>query len=682
MTTYRPDIDGLRAISIGLVVAYHAGVETFAGGYVGVDVFFVVSGFLITGLLIAEVERTGTVSLRQFIARRARRLLPLAGVVLTVTALAGAALMAPLQRPRLFDDIRAAALFVANWRFAGQATDYSDVTAADSLVNHWWSLAVEEQFYVVWPLAVMGVAWLAARSARVSFRAALTVAVGLVVAVSLTLSVMLTARVGPEAYYLTHVRLWELGVGAFLAAVLTRHGGEVRRLSRPVREVLAAGGLLAVVWSALRYDSGTPFPGWAALLPVGGAAALIVAGSGSTTVMGGALGAGAFTRIGNWSYAWYLWHWPVIGLGLIAAERWDWNLTTDLVIAGAVALSLVLAAASHHVIENPLRRSTWLVAWPHRSMAAGVMAVVLPVALITVFTATLNRGDDKISFAAGAVAMTPEQGAADVVALPRSNDCNATIVQSDPGTDCVFGDLQGTLDVVLLGDSHAQHWLPAFDRLGWERAWRIHAYTKSACPAVELPVWNTRLQRRYTECATWHEQVQQRIADLPGAVIVMVNTHGYASLLLDKDGKRISDVNEVAQRWSYAASTHASRLLDTATMVVRLHDTPWSPEDVPTCLSLNANRPQKCAFHLDGRSALDKVLLEAEIVGVNAVGVGVRYQVVNPTHLVCPDDPCQVVTSDGTIVFRDQHHLGQTFSTSLAGDLGELLREHIEALGF
>lgn len=678
MTTYRPDIDGLRAVSIGLVVAYHAGVDAVAGGYVGVDVFLVVSGFLITGLLIAEFERTGTVSLRQFVARRARRLLPLAGVVLTVTAVLGAWLMAPLMRPRLFDDVRAAALFVANWRFAGQATDYSDVTAADSLVNHWWSLAVEEQFYLVWPLVILGVGIVAARRRAVPVRAALAFVIGVVLVASLIVSVVLTSRLGPEAYYVTHARLWELAFGALLATVLTG-GRRSLRVPRWVREIVAAAGLSAVVASALVYDAATPFPGWAAVVPVVGTGALIVAGASGTTAIGRLLGLRPFTRLGHWSYAWYLWHWPVIGLALIAADRWAWSLDGDVVTAAAVALSLVLAAASHRFIENPVRRASWLAVLPRRSMAVGLIVVTVPVATATTFDAVLDADGGALVVAAGVVAMTPEEAAADVVSLPRSDDCNATLVEDTIGIDCVFGDRNGQIDIVLLGDSHAQQWLPALDTAGQQRGWRVHAFTKSACAAFQTPLRNNTLERTYRECATWHQLVAERLAAIDADMVVLANTHAYADLMLDDRGRRIDDAEEARAQWTRVATENLTRLLQGADTVVRLHDTPWSPRDVPTCLSASASQPERCAFPLEGRSGRDALLLEAERAAVTAGGLGERHRFVDPTALVCPDDPCEVLRGDGTVVFRDEHHLTQTFSRSLADDLAAALEQVLVA---
>lgn len=682
--TYRADVDGLRAVSIGLVVAFHAGVDALAGGYVGVDVFFVLSGYLITGLLLAEAERTGRISLRQFVARRARRLLPLAGVVLAVTTVIVGWLSAPVDRPRLFDDLRAAALFVANWRFASSATDYSDVTVTDSPVNHWWSLAVEEQFYLVWPLVILGLVMFARRRSgdrdRSLLRPLTTAMILVVIAASLTASVVLTERLGPAAYYLTHTRLWELGVGALLATVLRRRDGREIVLDRALREPLAVAGLTAIVVAAMAYDATTPFPGTAAILPVAGTAAMILAGSGGVTFVGRVLSLRPMVRLGQWSYAWYLWHWPAIGIALLAADRYGWGWSTGSVTAVAVSVSLALAAVSHRYVENPIRHASFLAAVPRRSVAAGLIAVAAPVALATTLTATLDTGDEQFVLASGVVAMSPQQAAEDTVDLPGSNDCNATIVEDTPGVDCVFGDPEGTLDVVLIGDSHAQHWLPALDVIGRERSWRIHARTKSACGAIPVVIWNDRLERRYRECEVWHDALDTILADLRPDLVVAVNTHGYARLLLDESGDLVEDPDEITERWAIESQRSFARWLDMASGVVRLGDTPWPTQDVPRCLSEHPDDPTNCAFDREARARRDRVLLDAERIAIAGLDADDRIAILDPTTIVCPEPICQVVRPDGTVVFRDGHHLTQTFSVTIAEDLAELLAPTVTAV--
>ena len=271
---FRGDIEGLRAVAVLLVVTFHAGFPLVHGGFVGVDVFFVLSGFLITGLLLDEIARTGTISLTDFYARRIRRLLPLSTLVLAATAVATYALIPPIDRRGVAGDLVGAALWGANWKFAADSTQYMADTDK-SPVLHFWSLAVEEQFYVVWPvllLVLVGGTGLALRAWPVAFRRISLVLV-LVTALSLWASQHQTGTGSPFAYFGLHTRAWELGVGAGLALVKPA----LRVLSAPAARGAGILGLTLVVGSALMMDETTPFPGTAALLPVLGTA-LVVAG--------------------------------------------------------------------------------------------------------------------------------------------------------------------------------------------------------------------------------------------------------------------------------------------------------------------------------------------------------------------------------------------------------------------
>jgi hypothetical protein len=294
--------------------------------------------------------------------------------------------------------------------------------------------------------------------------------------------------------------------------------------------------------------------------------------------------------------------------------------------------------------------------------------------------ATIDRGDDEFVLASGAMAMSPSAAADDVVDLAGSEDCNATIVESSPGADCIFGDPDGTVEIVLIGDSHAQHWLPALDAIGRQRSWAVHAHTKSACAAIDTPIMNRRLERRYEECATWHDELEAIVADLDIDVIVLVNTHGYARLLLDDDGDEVTEPMDIAARWSAAAEATFTRLLDSATRVIRLGDTPWSPHDVPGCLSRHPTRPENCSFTRDEHSHRDRVLLDAERAAVARLGLEDRIRFLDPTPIVCPRSPCPSVRRDGTVVYRDSHHLTQTFSQRAANDLAALLSPVVETL--
>src|SRR5687768_9708620 len=301
---FRPDLEGLRAIAVLLVLLYHAGVAAFGGGYVGVDVFFVLSGFLITGLIVRELEATGSIGLAAFYARRARRLLPAAALALAVTVIASAILLPSLRVGDVAVDAAAAALYVSNIRFAVQATDYLQASQAPSPLLHYWSLGVEEQFYLFWPALLL----LATRLGWGSIPR-LALMVGVVSAGSFVLSLVLTQVSAPWAFYSLPTRAWELGIGALIALAA------LRSVALPPSAAVASGiaGVAMIVAAGTFIDTSTPFPGTAALLPTAGAGLVIVAGLGTRLpVPSRILTVAPLRWLGRISYSLYLWHWPII----------------------------------------------------------------------------------------------------------------------------------------------------------------------------------------------------------------------------------------------------------------------------------------------------------------------------------------------------------------------------------
>ena len=295
-TGIRPEIQALRALAVGLVVVYHLWPDAVPGGFIGVDVFFVISGFLITALLLREIERTGAVSLSAFWARRARRILPAALVTVFACGLVMAAVVPMSLWPQWLDEMRASTLYVQNWQLASDAVDYFAIAEhTPSPVQHFWSLSVEEQFYLLWPVVLLATA--RNRRALVGGMAVLTV-------LSLAYSLFATATNPAAAYFVTPARAWEFGAGGLLAAA--------GAASRPSR-LLCFAGLTAIVAGAFAFSVATPFPGWAALVPVLGAMAVIRAGAASR-----ALAVRPLQFLGDISYSLYLWHWPLIVLAPFA----------------------------------------------------------------------------------------------------------------------------------------------------------------------------------------------------------------------------------------------------------------------------------------------------------------------------------------------------------------------------
>lgn len=391
-SAFRPDIEGLRAVAVLAVLAFHAGLPWATGGFVGVDVFFVISGYLITGLLVREAITTGRIRLGDFFSRRARRLLPSAAVVLAAVAVAGAWLTVPLRRTDMEYDVVAAALSFANWRFVSQRTDYLAAGHDQSPLLHFWSLAVEEQFYLFWAplLAVLVLcAARAVRRGRAVRLAVVSVAAPLTLA-SFALAVYWSEHSVSLAYLATPSRVWQFGVGALLA-LLPWH---LMRGPRPLRLVCGWAGAVAIGWCVVSYDGGTPYPGFAALVPTLATAAVILAaipGRGErhtpgTWDVGRLLSGRAPRAVGRLSYTLYLWHWPVLVLAEARLGTLGWPAKTALTLA-AVLPSL----ATMYGVERPLRRSRTVSELPRRGLSVGVSAIVLPVALALVVGTTTLR---------------------------------------------------------------------------------------------------------------------------------------------------------------------------------------------------------------------------------------------------------------------------------------------------
>ncbi len=542
---HRPDIEGLRAVAVLLVVAFHAGIGTLSGGYVGVDVFFVLSGFLITGLLADEILTERSLSFTRFYGRRARRLLPMATVVLLVTAVAFASVLPALDRVDLVGDIRAAALYVVNWHFAVNSLDYmSDVSK--SPVLHYWSLSVEEQFYIIWPILLVLVTRRWARGGRRRQQDPLRrmiVALAVLAAVSLAASMLLSSRYPAYSYYGLHTRAWELAAGGLLALSVRR----VSRLPLAVRGVAGWLGLAGIVASALMITDTTTFPGAAAVLPVLSTVLVVAAGGeGVTYGAGRLLSVRPMTYIGRISYAWYLWHWPCLifagvvagGLGGAADEDAGAMISpaNGWAAVAAVVVSFALSVVSHHLYENPVRRSAWLAAVRRRSLVMGAALTTVSVALAGVLLPAGSAASAGVVTAVTAPAptavpgpTTDEGGEASPAPQPRSvklnespeqarsdepsdiRDCFASHDAVTPADDCIYGDPHGRFRVALLGDSHAKAWLPAVESLAKKRNWRLTFWAKPSCPITHLTVELKRFGADYPYCNDYNDALFDRL---------------------------------------------------------------------------------------------------------------------------------------------------------------------------
>ncbi|MFJ9635612.1 acyltransferase family protein [Streptomyces sp. NPDC101178] len=688
-STFRPDIEGLRAVAVLAVLAFHAEIPGLAGGFIGVDVFFVISGYLITGLLVREAVTTGRIRLGDFFSRRARRLLPSAAVVLAAVAVAGAWLTVPLRRTDLEYDVLASALSVANWRFVSQQTDYLAAGHDQSPLLHFWSLAVEEQFYLFWAPLLAVVVLFAARAVRRgrAVRSVVALVTGALVLGSFALSLHWTEHAVSLAYLGTPSRVWQFGVGALLA-LLPWH---LLRGPRPLRLLCGWGGAVAIGWCVVAYDASTPYPGLAALVPTLATAAVILAaipGRGERNVQGpygvGRLLAGRAPRaIGRLSYTLYLWHWPVLVLAEARLGALGWPARTAWTLAAVLP-----ALATMRWVERPLRRSRTVSELPRRGLAVGVCAIVLPVALaLVVGTATLHlmgpttpvdvkglppgaasgpsllgaagtSGPPGASVASGASAgdgpmvPNPAQARKD---FPPDQGCQvAPEVTRSP--ECLFGAVDSPDRIVLLGDSHAGQWFSPMLAIASQRGWGLQELVKQGCPLPELDVDSPQLGRAYRECGVWRADALDRLRTGPKPRLIVI-----ASL-----DRYTEDDELLAAAWEKTLKP----LRAIGAPIVYIEATPVPGSDIPACVSGAADGAAACAFSRADAVPADPLarrIAAGAVPGVRVIGVN---------QVLCPGDgPTCPAVRERILLYRDDAHLTNVAAVVLTPRLERLLTE-------
>ncbi|WP_104523847.1 acyltransferase family protein [Blastococcus atacamensis] len=678
---FRTDIEGLRAVAVGLVVLDHV-VGWPSGGFVGVDVFFVISGFLITGLLVRERERTGRISIRAFYVRRARRLLPAAVATLVVSTLAAWLLFIGGRFWDTVVDALWALVFAANINFARQGTDYFEQTAAPSPVQHFWSLAVEEQFYLVWPaLILLAFAVPAGRGLLRRTRVRLGLAVSAATLASFLWSVHATAESPATAYFSTFTRAWELGLGALVAV----SAGALGRVPARLRAALAWAGLAGVLASAFVVSSTDPFPGSLAALPVVSAALVVAFGAAS----GGpatrwALGSAPARFLGRISYSLYLWHWPVVVV--------CWSVLVPSAVSTwlvAVGLSLAIATLSYHSVEQPVLHSRWLVggrraqvdprARPVFQRARGVASVALAAVVLIGGALTVAFPPGKLdpqavaaADAALAAAGGAEATAADADPLTRELTMAATQLawpeDLRPGLDELSGYLQqqwsdGCFDVgewnvaqcrfgapdashhaVLLGDSIAGAWLPGLRAEMEPAGWSLQTLTMGQCP--NITAMTVYQNRPFVECAEHRQWALGHIAATKPELVILSDT--YDTELADPGADKPAI-------WAEGLRSVVEQIQASGARVVIL-TAPPSGANLQTCASA-VNGPADCI-----QGPPQRFLTQVSVADQVAAATGATH--VNPERWFCVEELCPAVVGS-TPVFADGLHMTAEYARKI-----------------
>lgn len=655
MSDKRADIQGLRALAVGAVLLFHIWPGLVPGGYVGVDVFFVISGYLITSVLFREAASTGSISLARFYERRIRRLLPAATAVL----LAVAACLPLLPRGRWQDtayEIAASALYVENWRLAWLAVDYLGAENEPSPVQHYWSLSIEEQFYIVWPLVMLALLALPrGRPLRTTLMAALTS----IAAFSFAASVILTSQDQAAAYFLTHTRMWELALGGLLALVTQPS------ISGRMREGLRLAGLTAIVASCFAFSSATQFPGVAALLPTLGCALVIAAGSGELNrnerfSSYRLLASSPAQHLGDISYSVYLWHWPLIVFAGALLSEPHLSLGAG---AAVLAATLLLSRVSYRFIEQPFRHPGQQTLPALMSGAASITGVVL-VSGAVLFTIRGSSTDVAVSSEQYPGALALMSGAP----VPRVDALLpplAKVPQDLPGAyrskchldqrmaelnPCVFGPENAPFRVLLSGDSHAANWIPALQVLAEKRGWRVETHTKSSCQLLIEPV--EIKGEVYKSCFDWGTRVLSRISEWRPDVVLV--SQSFKAQLIDRT-RPIEKA--IAATWS--------EILKAGVRVIGIAETPWHELNPVECLEM------------DRACASDRQSVTRDNRFAAAAAIEPRVPVIDMMDTLCTPTQCPMAIGN-IVVWRDRHHLTATYSRTVA----DVLEDRVtQALG-
>ncbi|WP_433451935.1 acyltransferase family protein [Streptomyces sp. CA-142005] len=655
---YRPDIQGLRAVAIMMVVTMHCGIIDIHGG---VDVSFVLSGFLIGSQLLAEIDKTGKVSLSKFWARRMRRLAPGMAVVVITTATVAWLYASPLRFRDTMRDGLSAALSFMNWRLVETGTDYFANDGTQSPYQHFWSLGIEEQFYVAAPIVLVVTVWLSRRLFR--NRALVALFLTALIGGSLYLSVKETAENQPLAYFGTQTRIWELASGILLALGAPL----LSRMNQGLATVISWLGLATTIGTALLITKETPLPGYAVAGPVLGAC-LIIAGGCANPRLGveTILHNPVTNYVGNVSYGWYLWHWPILIL-------WPDVVGRDITYSDrfrVLSLSFILAVLMYYVVELRFRNNAQLVATPWKGIFAGgtatagaaaatACAMFIPLNLAT--SASAADGD------AGGYA-----GEASVKKAVLQKELSATAQSALPGSpkdmthygcidntdvkkfvmreNCVIGDKQGKSSIVVIGDSHAWQWGDAFDALGKSLHVKVVTMAKGGCSPEVYAIKNPELNREYSECDSWRTSAFKSIRDLKPDVIVVTS--------------------RIRREVTESGAEQAFKVFEASgAELVYITDTPQPGRNVPDCLATHIHDVSAC------NPTEDKAVEYRDLRAVEQK-VAERHgaQVLDALPAFCADNVCPTVIA-GQIVYFDASHMTAGYAKSLVPFLKPTLKQ-------
>jgi peptidoglycan/LPS O-acetylase OafA/YrhL len=690
---FRPDIEGLRAVAVGLVLLFHGYGKPFTGGFVGVDVFFVISGFLITGLLLHEQTKDGRISIWRFYARRVRRILPASALTVLATIIATYYLLGFIVGNELANDAKWTAVFAANIHFALAGTDYLGSQQPPSPLQHMWSLGVEEQFYLVWPSLFLLLVVIGRLAKRRNVFGVLAVSLLITIGASLAWSVIQTSSNATWAYFSPLTRAWELALGGLIAVV---GPAAVSRVPTWVYQVAALLGLAGIIVSALTLTSSMPYPGCAVAIPVLSSALLIWAGCGNPlTIVGRALSVRPMQWVGARSYSLYLWHWPILA---IAAQYAGHHLNAWQ-NSGLLLAAVAASAITFRLVENPVRNSPRLKSRTGLTLASGVVLSLFtivvaqwqiashfgtwnPLAAAPGSSADLGR-----TFATTAQVLHAVKAAQGINVLPSSVaaslstastpadqaratgrfDCQEIALpanfvdfsKSELGHEfgqCAAGAQHGTKLMVVYGESRAAMWGAALEGVAAENGYKLRTFYMNGCPALDLHFMSYQTHAPNDECYQFHRSAIAAIRNLHPDLVI---TTSYSTQML-ADGSQ-----PTAAQWQQGWASTFRELAQPGTRFAMLGDIPTWEKDDAHCLAAHTTAVQACSVPISEAKSDN---LDAEHAAASAAGA-----LYIPTLPWVCTNRCEPVIADMR-VYSNRFHFSKAYAVYLTRVVGNALQ--------
>ncbi|AKG03792.1 acyltransferase [Salimicrobium jeotgali] len=653
---FRPELEGVRAVAALLVAIYHIWLGSVSGG---VDVFFIVSGYLITTSLLSRMVKYGRINLAEYLLGLGKRLFPVAYVVIITVALLSIVIMPLSQWPQLISHMFSSAFYFQNWQLAFNAVDYLAQTNNSSPFQHFWALSLQGQFYVTWPLVIFLSVMLAKKLLKTPVRKTLLGVLAFIFIASMSYSIYITEVNQPWAYFDTFARAWEFSLGGMLALLLP-----YLRLPKSFSFVLGWAGLAVICLTGILVPVSTMFPGYAALLPISGVIMVILAAeTGHGFGVEKLLGSKPFMYFGGISYGFYLWHYPLL------IFYYNYFGTDTIPFQWGVLLLVVtflLSVVSVRLVENPIRTINLREA--KRKVAAVLVALVVPV-LVVYFSWDIYASQAKDDLNddynqqdyPGALAIDEGVDAPDGVEpilnppgsesnLPdfySDKDCY-TDLEEEGVSHCSYGQTENPdYTVALVGGSHTGHWFPALDRLSDELNMQIDVYNKDGCRFTTDDFGGAMNE----SCMEWNEKVIEPLLEDPPEMVFGTAT--------------VNNMQKVPEGY-----IEQWEKLDGVTEVFAIRDNPRMGERIPECLETKSE--EECSIEREG--SLPKTP-PWEITE----GIPDNVTFADLSEYFCDEDTCHSVVGN-VIVYRDVHHISNLYSYTLAEPLKKPLKEALENL--